>query len=297
MIQIQPTTFDGLDAIELLTPKLRLVVISALGPRIAFLGRPDGHNLLYWRNDDLGREGWRLLGGHRVWITRPGADESEDAYAADNDPCKVILRADGVRLTGGTHPFLKIERGLDIQVCDDHTLRVTSFLTNRGPMLYSGGVWAPTCTDPAGGKQYGILLGDRRQSWDIIKLVIPRNFAGHTSRVNDPQVQFNEEFMIITPQGVETKRVVMAPLGIIALSWPAEGLSFIKQSPYNPGGQYPLGCNLAVYIGPDNFMVEMETYGEERTVLPGETIENVETWRLVDTVFDWHSPAALLDYL
>jgi hypothetical protein len=292
-MDIKVTTFDGLGAIEFSTPDVRLVAITELGPRIASFGRPGGENLLYWQNDDLGREGWRLLGGHRPWVTRPGADESEDAYAADNEPCTVDQRADGVRITGGVHPFLKTARGLEIEVVNDRTLRVTTFLTNCGPMLYSGGVWSPTCTDPSGGKQYGIPLGDRSQTWDMVKIVIPRTFAGHSSRVNDPQIQFNEEFMIISPEGVETKRMVMAPLGMIAMSWPAEHLSFVKHSAYQPLAQYPFGCNLAIYVGPDNFMVEMETYGAEQTVQPGQTIQNTETWALVERVFKWQDPSEL----
>lgn len=295
-MQITSTKFDRLDAVEITTSKVKMIAVTEMGPRIAFLGRPDGENLFYWENDDIGRHGWKLLGGHRVWLTRPGADEAEDTYAADNAPCTVEIHDSGVKLRGGTHAFLNISRGIDIEIVDEETFCVTSFLTNEGPMLFSGGVWAPTCINPFGGRQFGIPLGDRSKTWDVVKIVIPRSFGGHTARVNDPQIILNEDFMIIDPQGIETKRMVMAPLGIIAMSCPKDSLSFIKRSDYNPQGQYPLGCNLAVYIGPNNFMVEMETYGQEQTVLPGETITNVETWKLVDTVFDWQNPLDLTKF-
>ena len=100
--------------------------------------------------------------------------------------------------------------------------------------------------------------------------------------------------MIVRPNGVEAKRMVMAPLGIIAMTWPAKQLSFIKQARFNPHGQYPHGCNLAVYIGPGNFMVEMETYGEEQTLLPGNTINHTETWKVVDKVLDWQNPDQII---
>lgn len=286
--------FDGFNALEIITHQTRMVVVTSMGPRIAFWGRPKGENLLYWQNNDLGREGWLLLGGHRVWVTRPGADEAEDAYAVDNDPCTVEAIQNGVRITGGEHPVFKIKRGLEIYQCSDDSFEVVSFLTNQGPMLYSGGVWAPTCIDPVGGKEFGILLGDRDLTWDLVKIVIPRKFAGHAARVNDPQITYTEDFMIIRPEGVESKRMVMAPHGIIAMSWPEKNLSFAKKAAYNPQAQYPLGCNLAVYIGPDNFMVEMESYGAEQTVLPGQSIYNQEIWRLVEGVIDWDDPNWLI---
>lgn len=296
-MNIKQIDFDGLAAVEVTTSKLCMVIVTGTGPRIAYLGHVDGENLFYWNNNDLGRDNWRLGGGHRVWVTRPGADESEDAYADDNDVCDVSFETDSMTVTSPIHKQLKTSRGITIREIDSQTFEVTSFVKNQGPMLYSGGVWSPTCIDPSGGKQFGIPLGDRRLSWDIIKLVIPRAFAGHTSCVNDPQITFNEDFMVVQPNGVETKRMVMAPMGIIAMTWPAKQVSFIKQSLFNPKGQYPLGCNLAVYIGPDNFMVEMETYGEEQTLLPGNTMENIETWKVVDEVLNWERPDRIIEIL
>ena len=58
--------------------------------------------------------------------------------------------------------------------------------------------------------------------------------------------------------------------------------------------QYPMGCNLAVYVGPDNFMVEMVSYGAERTVLHGRSIYNREIWKLVVGVIDWDEPNGLI---
>lgn len=293
MMNMQPIVFDGLSGIEISTSKVRLVVVTELGPRIAFLGRPGGDNLLYWKNDDLGYDRWRLLGGHRVWVTRPGADESEDAYASDNEPCQVRILENGLEVTGSLHPVLKTKRGLRLEVIGETSVRVTSFLTNCSPFLYSGGVWAPTCIDPAGGKEFAIPLGDKSSSWDLIKIIIPRKFASHTAPVNDPQISYNNDFMIVRPQGIETKRMVMAPLGLVAMTWAQKDISFIKHSPFNPHGIYPHGCNLAIYNSPGNMMFEMETYGQEQTILPGETIENREIWKLTDTVFDWSDPIYL----
>ena len=286
--------FEGCQAVELTTSRLRLVVTTDRGPRIAFLGRPAGENLFYWHLDEAGRDGWRLLGGHRVWATRPMADESEDAYAADNEPCDVDEAGGTVTVTGAVHPFLKTRRGVTIRELDADAFEVTSFVENSGPMLYSAGVWGLTCVQPRNGMSFGIPLGDRRLDWDVVKIVLARTWAGHTSRLDDPQIRFNQEFMIVQPQGVETKRMVWAPRGIVAMTWPDKGLSFLKRTHSDPNAQYPLGCNLALYVGPENSVVEMETYGAERALVPGQTAVNIETWRVADEAFDWSDLEAVI---
>ncbi len=293
-MQIKHVEFSGLDALQLETTELCMIVVTGMGPRIAYWGRQGGENLLYWQRDDIGRKGWLLLGGHRVWITRPGADESEDTYAADNQPCEVQQLENGVRVTGGCHPFLHVRRGIEIVQYSESSFAVTSFLLNEGPMLYSGGVWAPTCIDPSRGKEFAILIGDRQLTWDVVKIVIPRMFAGHTSLVADPQISWTEDYLVLRPTGIESKRMVMAPHGMLAMTWPEQGLSFVKQSQYHPRGNYPFGCNLALYVGPDNFMVEMESYGIQETVLPQQTIYLEERWTLADTVLHWQDPDELL---
>ncbi|MGE5191146.1 MAG: hypothetical protein ACM3U2_01510 [Deltaproteobacteria bacterium] len=200
-------------------------------------------------------------------------------------------------ITGAAHHFLQVRRGLRIRPIDDSTVDVTGFVRNEGAMLYSAGVWSLTCTNPAGGKEYGIPLFTPNGLWEVATVVFPRRWAGHTSRPDDPQISMNSDFMIVRPQGVESKRALRAEPGILALTWPEKRLSFIKRAPFNPAGNYPLGCNLSFYIGPDNFMVEMETMGEERTLLPGESVENTETWKLVDDVLHWTEPGRLLDLM
>ena len=294
-MKIKKVTIDDLEAYEISSSKVKMIVVTELGPRIAFFGKPNGDNLLYWQNNDIGREKWRLLGGHRVWVSRPLADEAEDAYASDNDPCSVTIKQNEFVATGGIHPVYKIQRGIQIKWLDDATFSITNFLTNKGPFLFSGGVWAATCIDPCRGKEFAVPLGDRSLSWDIIKIVIPRKFANHTAPVNDPQITFNDDFMIIRPQGIETKRMVMAPMGICAMTWPEKNISFVKYHPFDRNARYPQECNLAIYNAPENLMFEMESYGEEQTVIPGATIDNLEIWKLLDTKLEWEKPEHLVN--
>lgn len=280
-MKINPTVFDGLQGYEILTEKWHMTVITQCGPRIAFLGKAEGgRNLLYWNQDGAVRGDWRLCGGHRVWITRPYADESEDTYASDNEACSVEILENGLRAMAPAHPFTKLERGIEVQVLADDTFQVTNIIRNTSDFIYSGGVWSPTCITPDDCVMR-IPLGEDDSTWDLIKIIIPRKFAGNTVQINDSQVEFTEKEMIVRPNGILTKRCVCAPKGEISVEWPKEQIRFTKKTKYVRDGKYPLdGCNIAAFVGADNWMGEIETYGVEQSLRPGEQMENREVWKL-----------------
>jgi hypothetical protein len=269
-----------MDAVKIETERYRMIVIAEFGPRIAFWGAPGGANLLYWDKGAVSNGEWVLHGGHRVWITRPMADESPDAYLADNMPCDVDIRENRVRVESPPHPAYHIARGMEIMMLSGNTASVRNYIVNKGAMLFSGGVWSPTCVKPDDAV-ITIELGQDNVSWDIVKIAIPRIFAGNTVLLNDPQVTFSETQMIVKPAGIVTKRCVCAPKGIISMKDMKSGLRFTKTSVYQPGARYPMdGCNVAVFVGADNWMAEMETFGVEQPVPPGNRIDNAEVWTL-----------------
>lgn len=277
--EMRDIQFTGFDAVEVVTDTLRLVLVTGAGPRVAFLGRRDSDaNVLFWAPPSAQRADWTLLGGHRVWLSRPFADESEDTYAADNDPCEVEKGEDWVMATAPIHPFTKLKRGIKVRVIDNDTFEVTNLVTNAGDLIYSGGAWSPTCICPDG-KILRIPLGEDNVTWDLVKIVIPRIFAGNTVKINDPQVTFTDDCMEIRSQGHVTKRCACAPKGEVSMEWPEEKLLFTKKSTYLPDAHYPVeGCNVALFVGEDNWMGELETFGPERAIRPGETATNTEVW-------------------
>ena len=289
-MRIKNTSFDGLKAIELKTSRVRLILVTEIGPRVAHLssirGKSESRNLLFWDfKKKYLRKDWMLRGGHRVWGTRPGADEAEETYAPDNAACEVRIGKNGLTALAPEISSAGIRKSLSIKVLDDATFQVENVIKNTGDMLWSGGVWALTCTLPSKSCTYGIPLGDGSE-WDAFAIVTSKRWGGHSSLVNDPQVSVNENNMVIVPKGRECKRMVQAPQGLMGMTDAAERISFLKHSPYERVAQYPLNCNISFYIGPKNFMVEMESMGPEKTLRPGEIVRNVETWGLRDPV-DW----------
>lgn len=282
MLKVLRTSFEGLDGVELRTSHLRLVGVSAFGPRLAFFGKPGAANLLLWTPGRYTRGDWDLRGGHRVWVTRPGADENEDTYATDNAACDVTIEPDGFTLTGAENTANRTRRGMRVTCVSEDTLRVDNFVINTGAMLYSGGLWALTCTVPTAATSYGVPLGDGTE-WDVCTVVLFRRWAGHgVGGLDDPQFQVKNDMLMLHSRGIENKRMVQSHHGILAMRDPDRGLTFAKRAPWLAGGTYPVNTNVALYVGPENFMVEMETMGPERTLRPGEALHHVETWVLKD---------------
>lgn len=277
---IKRLTFEGLEAIELCTSSLRVVAITACGPRLAFWGRPGGRNLLLWKPGQYRRGAWDLMGGHRVWATRPRADEAEEAYAADNQPCTSRVTARGFTVTGASDPMQKIRRGFTVTALASDRIVVDHFIRNESAMLWSGGLWALTCTVPPAKATYTLPLGDG-SAWDYATIVAFRAWGGHGGgSFHDPQFKLTDDALVLRPSGRENKRMIKADAGLMALHDPAQKLLFVKHAAYAPGGDYPLGTNLALYVGPKNFMVEMETMGPSATLKPGQTLQHRETWVL-----------------
>lgn len=293
-LTITPTTFDGLAAVEILTSEARLVVLTAKGPRIAFLGRAGGPNLLYWAPGKHRRGAWDLVGGHRVWFTRPGADEPEETYAADNGACAVEIRAHGVTVTGALDPVQKLHRGIAIRVLGAGRFAVENFVRNESDMLWSGGLWALTCTVPSAQSTYVAPLGDG-SSWDYATMVSFRTWGGGHGGVGfaDPQFETTQDALVLRPSGRENKRMFKVDAGLLAMHDPSRGILFAKQATYQPEGNYPLGTNFALYVGPDNFMVEMESMAPVVTLKPGQTSTHTETWVLTAPTLERPANATL----
>ncbi len=268
----------GHDAVRLRTGSLELIAVYGTGPRIAFLGKPGGDNIFFWDKEKLGRGEWLLRGGHRVWVGRAGADETEETYSPDNLPADLDLRADGFTLTGALDPRTCTRRGFSVKVKSDTVLEIDHFVKNDGEMLYSGFIWPLTCTLPGKETTYRIPLGDG-SSWDSFQMVFYRAWAGHgQGGFGDSQFRIGNEFLEIKPQGLENKRMIQSHRGIFLMEDPARDFLFAKRAGLERGGAHPLGCNLAVYIGPDNFMVEMETMGPEKPMKAGQALHWQELW-------------------
>ena len=279
-MNITKTTFENLEAIEITTKTLRMIVITEFGPRIAWFSLLDEDNILYWEPKKHLRKEWDLRGGHRVWLTRPGADEAEETYRPDNERCTTTIERGSVSVISPIDPITNLQRGIHLEMITPSQINVTNIIINHSELLFSGGAWAVTCTAPNNTTEYIIPIGDK-STWDCFNIVMFNHWGGHgQGGFNDPQFSWSDDAYLIKPQGVENKRMIQAPQGIIAMTDPARDLTFAKKVVYDPQLNYPKNTNIAIYIGPHNFMVEMETMGPTQSIKPNKNIMHTEAWTL-----------------
>ncbi len=291
MTAITSTTFGGFAAVELSTPALKLIAVHGTGPRLAWLSLPTGDNLLLWDGAKpatyartMPDKSWTLRGGHRVWTARGAADESEETYQNDDAPGTCQTRADGFTVMGAVDPVTRTRRGIAVTVLAADRLQVDNILVNEGDMLYGCGMWALTCTVPNPSTRYVIPLGDG-SSWDTTTITVFRTWAGHgTGSFREEQFELTDDAYVLTPRGRETKRMIKAPHGMIAMVDAQRGCTFSISAPWEAGQTYPGDANLAMYVGPDNFMVEMETMGPMVVLKPGQQVVHRQLWRLQNSV-------------
>jgi hypothetical protein len=239
---IQRIKFDGLDAIELRTPALRVVALTAKGPRIAFWGRPGGDNLLLWKPGKYFRGEWELMGGHRLWAARPGADEAEETYATDNQPCTVKVSAHGFTVTGALDPAQKTRRGITVTATADGRITLDHFLRNESDMLWSGGLWALTCTVPS--KKSALHAAARRRL--LVGLRDDREPSAPGAAGTAASASTIKQFKLhrrtrwsCKPSGRENKRMLKADAGIIAMARPGPETPVRQTRGLRPGRQLP----------------------------------------------------------
>jgi hypothetical protein len=160
-------------------------------------------------------------------------------------------------------------------------------------MLYSASIWGLTCTLPEQKTKYGFAIGDGSE-WDCFNYVVFKKWGGHgQGGFDDPQFRIGKELLIVSPTGVENKRAIQSAKGIEAMDDPQRDFTFVKKHPFDPAGRYPMGANQAVYIGPRNFMVEMETMSAEVSLKPGAILSCREQWILTPHSVGLRSAARL----
>ena len=291
-MDIQKIKWKNIDAVQLTLENTRMVIITEFGPRIAFYGRVEGKNLLFWDTANRGRKDWLLRGGHRVWIMTQGADESEMTYQPDNDSCDVNISDKEVTVWSSLNKNNMSRKGIRVRAADHNNFEVSSLVTNAGDMLLSCGVWALTCTLPSEETQYAFPLGDN-SGWDTFKSVQFRKWGPNDGIFGDSQFRVSSKTLVVNPEGRQAKLMFNVPLGIGVMNDPESGLTFSKHIGYNYDGNYPEGCNFAIYIGPENYLVEFESMGPYSTVKPGDTKEHVEVWRLNEGNINVDDPEAI----
>lgn len=253
-----------------------VVVTVDCGPRIIRYGFTDRENMLCEAADQTGPNGWRIWGGHRLWHS---PEQNPRTYEQDNTPVKWERIEGGIRTIQDMEPWTMMAKEMDIML-DDETSEVNIIhrIRNEGAWAAELAIWALTVMAP-GGKEVvpmtqradGMVNNRVMSLWPYTKMNDPRVWWGdrYITLKQDPACKQPFKFGINNEYG-----------------WAAYfncNQVFIKQYMHEIDEKYPDGGSSYETYTTD-FMLEMETLSPLLKVEPGEEIDHMESWYLVDDV-------------
>ncbi len=256
---------------------LKLIVTTAVGPRVLYFGREEGPNHLLVRDEHKGLVGgeYRSYGGHRLWI---GPEERPKTYTSDSFPVDVIEGGEAVRFGSHIDEF-HIQKVMRISFIPGG-FRIEHQLVNHGAHPVELCPWAITVMAPGG--ECVVLMHPIRPQSDGLLPVQPVVLWAY-ARMDDPRYTWGGRVgrLRSTEDPNPTKFGSYIPQGLAAYS--NQGETFIKKFTVNglDKEHIDLGCNFESYT--KQGMLEVESLGVLQTVKTGSsTAVHTEEWYLRD---------------
>ncbi len=271
---LEETQFHGWSCLALTTDQIRVIVPKDIGPRVLSIGPVDGENLFHSVEADRGGRGerkWKLRGGHRLWHA---PEDPNRTYMPDNDPVTVETVDTGVLLTGKTEAETGMEKAIRIEILDEHSLKLTHFLTNRNRWPVVTAPWALSVMEGGG---YGVLpfLPKGEHPRDLLP-AYSLNLWSYTD-LSKPVWELHRDFIgVNSAAAVDSQKLGISDYSGWIAYWQEAG-TFVKFAPPEEDEIYP-DLNSAAEVYACGFMTELETLGPQVNLEPGESVAHVEFW-------------------
>jgi len=256
---------------------LKLIVTTAIGPRILYFGKEEGPNHLLVRQEHRGLVGgeYRSYGGHRLWT---GPEQRPKTYSSDSFPVDVLEEGEAVRFLSQIDEF-HVQKVIRISLIPSG-FRVEHQLINHGAYEVDLCPWAITVMDPGG--QCAVPMHQiRPQSAGLLPAqpVVLWAYA----RMDDPRYTWGGRVVRLrsTEDPNPTKFGTYVDSGLAAYS--NHGETFIKRFTVQPMGanHIDMGCNFESYT--KQGMLEVESLGVLQRISSGNSTSiHTEEWFLRD---------------
>ena len=213
-------------------------------------------------------EGWRLRGGHRLWL----APEGPQIYCPDNEPITYEVVDGGVRITQAEDPWLHVIKSETILLEGD-SVRVVHSVKNTGADARECALWAVSVMAP-GGVEY-IPLARREGGFDPLH----RFSIWDHSYLGDERATYLRDQIILTHKDIDAryKLGVGHPSGDVR--YENGDTVFVKHYELQKDKVYPDG-DVSYETFLSKYMVEVESLSPLHTIAPGERAEHEERWTL-----------------
>lgn len=249
-----------------------------IGPRIIRFGFIGEQNEFKEYAEQVGKRGgdeWRIYGGHRLWHA---PEATPRAYAPDNSPIQFATLADGFRLTQPIEVTTGIAKEIELHLDRNAArARVIHRLTNHNLWAVEFAPWALSVMTTGG---TAIIPLPRRGAHPQDLQPANRLVLWHYTDMSDPRWTWGNQYVLLRQDenaSCPQKLGASVPSG-----WCAHARAnhlFVKRVAFDATATYPdLGCSIETFTNRE--MLELETLGALTRVVPGMTIEHVETWEL-----------------
>ena len=300
---IKTKSYGWENCFALKSGQIELIATADIGPRIIFLGKEGGINLLKLFDESVGRTGddeWLIYGGHRLWA----APENENSYIADNDPIEVEIDETGEGLILIRKPD---ESGLEKRITI-HNLQeeqrtpgilgsfiVRDELINRTEVPVRTASWGISSFAPGG---VGFMPLNRKVNPENqYQAALSLNLWQYAS-LADPAYAWKHEWLEVD----QTRLMSIQKIGTWNpkpwLAYRLGGLLVVirtlgeQEAPH----QYPdLGCNIEVYF--NEHMLELETLSPWKTLDKSGSVFHDEIWTVIEVPEELENDRVVLEVI
>jgi hypothetical protein len=263
-----------------------LIITLDVGPRVISYRLPNGFNVMKNYEEMMGKSGereWQIRGGHRFWLA---PEDCTRTYFPDNRMVQYETVGTTVRFLPPPEEDFGIQKVMEITLADHGTrVQVRLVVTNIGDSPTTLAPWGPTVMAP-GGMEIIPLPQKFNHPGSTRNAMSPDDFAPNQELIlwpyfdfSDSRWNFGKKYIRLTQDAKKgpTKIGLAHRQGWVAY-W-NQGTVFVKRFTHHDSKTYPdRGTSYQTFSNED--MLEMETVGALRTLLPGQSTELFETWEL-----------------
>lgn len=257
---------------------VELIVATAFGPRILYVGAPGRRNLFAEVAPETQRKAtaygddWHIYGGHRLWYA---PEHAERSYYPDNVAVQVEPSTRGVRLVQSVEAHSGLQKSITVALPDESARVVVQHrIENLGEQSVELAPWALSAMAPGG---FAIFPQVPFQPHpDALAPARPLVLWPFT-QMRDPRWHWGDRYLLLRqdPQRSTPQKVGLydqAGYMVYAL----EDQLFFKCHLPRPGTHADFGCNVETFT--NELFLELETLGPVVQLSPGESVEQVEYW-------------------
>lgn len=274
--------FEGWkDCVEIKSGDFKLVVTTAVGPRVigGFVG--EGKNIFCVVPSQAGKTGgnaWKIYGGHRLWHS---PEDKPRSYSVENKKIKFQEQADGGIWFSAGVDAAGMFRSMTIYPLGNEKFRIEHRLRNENMWDVEVAAWALSVMAAGGTAVIPQPQGDPDD-------LLPNRYMTIWPYTNmaDPRLTWGKLFTLLKQNG---RLPGKCKFGMACddgwLAYVNKGTGFVKAFEHLVDAEYPdNGCSIECFT--NRFMLEVETLSPLYLLAPGEEILHVEEWYGLSGVAD-----------